>query len=298
MKEEEVKKEKQSIPSENVKSLRTYQSDIQDAIKQKQGSVLKIAVAEEERRTKEEISGTLRAPKNKSLFILSFIFLILTGLIVGSFFYFKKDKTPFTPPLSLEEYTTIKTDSVREIEITSLDAVSFLNSLESEWKGIQDPKDAIVRILLTQKNSQGQKVVVTPSELFSFLETRTTPALLRSFTESLLLGVTVSEKNNIFLLIKSNSYPNSFSGMLSWERALFDDMKTFFSIPAESVTNISLFKDKVVKNQDTRVLVDDTGKTVLLYTFLGEGQDLLLITNDESVVGIVTDRLTQAKIAQ
>lgn len=298
MKEEEIKKEKQNIPSENVKSLRTYQSDIQDAIKQKQGSVLKIAVAEEERRTKEEISGTLRTPKNRSLFALSFIFLILASLIVGSLFYFKKDKTPFVPPPSLEEYTTIKTDSVREIEITNLDTASFLRTFESEWMNMKDPKDGIVRIILTKKDVQNQKTVITPKELFSFLETRTTPALLRSFADSLLLGVTVSEKNHTFLLIKSNSYPNSFSGMLSWERAMFDDMKTFFSIPAESVTNISLFKDKVVKNQDTRVLVDDTGKTVLLYTFLGEGQDLLLITNDESVVGIVADRLTQAKIAQ
>ena len=142
------------------------------------------------------------------------------------------------------------------------------------------------------------KIILTPTQFLTLFETRTTPAFLRSLTDSLLVGVTVGTENHTFLLIKSNSYPNSFSGMLTWERGMFDDMKDFFSIPANSVTNISLFKDKVVKNQDTRVLVDDTGKTVLLYTFLGSNQDLLLITNNEAVVGIVADRLTQAKLAQ
>ncbi len=71
-------------------TLRTYSSDMADAIKNKDMSVIKIAVAEKERKEKIEPEEVAQSGNNSSkrFFIAGGIILII-GAIVGSLFLFQ-----------------------------------------------------------------------------------------------------------------------------------------------------------------------------------------------------------------
>jgi hypothetical protein len=87
--------------------------------------------------------------------------------------------------------------------------------------------------------------------------------------------------------------------MLAWEADMFDELYRLFAIKIEGDRNALFsqrFKDKVIKNQDTRAIVDSTGAPILFYTFLGERKDLMVITNTEATLGEIVNRLTASTI--
>ncbi len=90
-----------------------------------------------------------------------------------------------------------------------------------------------------------------------------------------------------FLIFKIDSFPESFQAALLWERTMPSDLRLFFkNIPLLGESN-ALFKDRVVKNQDARVL-EFEGKIVLAYTFFN--RNLLILTDSDLALGEIITR--------
>ncbi len=289
-------KEKRVDPS----TLRTYQSDLSKAIKDQQGSVIKIAMAEQEKKQREEVNENPTSKKN-----LTFIFtggaLILVA--IGVIMYFVATSKPKTVPIIQNQSlvpTLLKIDSIKVVPIGGQTREETSAKIADEYAKATPALNTVEQIELVEET--GDPIIsITAERFWQALGTHIPSELLRSFDPTFTVGIYAWNKNGLFILMKTNSYPTAFASMLKWETTLFDDLYRVFGIDITGEDN-SLFsakwKDMVLKNQDARVLTDTTGNIVLFYTFLGENKDILLIGDKEQTLVEVVNRMTANTIRQ
>ena len=139
-----------------------------------------------------------------------------------------------------------------------------------------------------------QEKNITLEELFIITGSKIPPALLRSLDNNFLFGIHAFTENNPFLLFTVRSFNNAFSGMLEWEKTIFDDLTPLFAL--EQVDKDTLnrsFEDVIIENQDLRALKDKEGNIVLLYAFAN--QETLIITTHEVTLDEILERLKRPK---
>lgn len=282
------------------KTLRTYQSDLAEAIKDQQGSVIKIAMAEQERNQKIADNANPVSKKNLTyLFISGILIFIALGVVI----YFVITSKPKT--VSIEEHTAlaptlIHTDSIKTLDVAKLTREQIADAIVKEYTSATPTLNTIEQILFTNTDIE-PPAFITTSTLWSLLGSHIEPTLDRSLESTFTLGIHAWNKNGLFILMKTNSYPIAFAGMLKWETSLFDDLYRMFGISVAGENN-GLFntkwKDKVIQNQDTRILTGINGETILFYTFLGENKDLILIADHEHTLTEILNRMTANTIRQ
>ena len=285
---------------DDPKTLRTYQSDLADAIKNQQGSVIKIAMAEQEKKQRDDINKNPTSKKNLT-FILTGGALIL--IAIGVIVYFVATSKPKTVPITQSQTlvsTLVKTDSVKIIKIDGLTKEELGGKIAGEYKSATPALNTIEQIQFVEENIN-PSALITTERFWEKLDTHIPSELLRSFNPIFTVGVHAWNKNGLFIMMKTNSYGTAFAGMLKWETTLLDDLYRIFGIDTtgeNSVLFSAKWKDVVLKNQDTRVLTDSAGNIILFYTFLGENKDTLLIADKEQTLVEVVNRMTANTIRQ
>lgn len=285
-------------PTTDPHAIRTYASDLAEVMRTKQGSVVKIALAEQERRSAEEAN---RSPTSKKNILLAggALGLIAVGILI---FFLTNSGTPQgTVPITDTGGvlpSLLSTDTDKDLDVTGLNADNVMQAVARELANATPKLNTIERVILTEKIGTGSRTVTT-GRLFEASGANVPKPLLRSFDMYPTIGIHAFDGNGLFFLFHLDSYTTGFSGMLAWEITLFEDMYQYFGITAVGDrADIASAKwvDKVIKNQDTRALLDQKGNAVLYYTFLGEDKSLLLIASKESTLGEVVNRLYAPKL--
>jgi hypothetical protein len=77
-----------------------------------------------------------------------------------------------------------------------------------------------------------------------------------------------------------------------------NDLLPLFTTPETlaSTTVMTAFKDITVKNKDARAILDQNGKSILLYSFFDN--NMLIITDNESSLNTLVGLLNSAKLAR
>lgn len=280
--------EETNTKKEELKTLRTYTSDMADAVRTNEASVIKIALAEKEKREKEAIYTEAKGTKtSRSLFVVGGIILIV-GAIVGSLYLFQKKKsTEVIIPTDEKIETFILYNSATNIDVTKATNVSDLVGLINK-ENFSDTGP--INALFLEKKTNDTNTLITAKEFLSLIDSTAPAALVRSFSDNYLLGKYITKdslegKIGTFLIFETTNYSQSYASMLSWEKTMLKDLYFVFDIKIPETTegtSETIFdrqwKDIIINNRDTRVLYDDNGKEVLFYTFINK--DKLLITND------------------
>jgi hypothetical protein len=280
----------------DLHTLRTFQSDLADTIKSGEGSLVKIAMAEHNKLELEKQNVDPASRKNIA-FVLGGIILVVVA--VGVIGYAIYQKIPKTVPLSQNPVglpTVITVNSTQGLNVTALTRDNIANLLGATYINATPTLNTVGRILpFTQTDAKSTQHIVTTSELFTMLESQIPPELVRSFDPTFTMGVYAYDGNGLFIAFKTDSYTTAFAGMLAWEHSMFDELYRIFAIKTGG-TNADLFtsswKDRVIRNQDTRALLDTQGNVVLFYTFLGQNKDVVIIADKESTLNEVVNRLT------
>ena len=76
--------------------------------------------------------------------------------------------------------------------------------------------------------------------------------------------------------------------MLKWEKDMVSDVGKLFGISVNASSTPQTFVDQERRNKDLRVLKDENGKVILLYSFIDN--NTLLITKNENVFGAVLSK--------
>src|SRR3989338_5498914 len=287
--------------SGELKRIHTFQSDVEELMQAQSVSKTDIALAESEKRRKEDIA--LGAPANQSrlLHISSHLpettgwnmrlalligagVLLLGGIGMGASFLLR-DRTPAKP----REAPTMVQKSVEVTLAGTESRAGIIKAVRTALDATSVPQNQLRTTPLLRVGA-----ALTTAGLFSMLETSAPPALTRALGAIPVLGIHGFKGGQPFLLFPVSSYDYAFDGMLAWEKTLLDDIGPLFGVlareilrnsgdtAAEERENAIVFKDIIIRNKDARAAFAPDGRVVFLYSFLDK-QTLLFATNEDTL---------------
>jgi hypothetical protein len=296
----------QQKPPDELRRLRTFQSDVEELLQKQRISKAAIAISESEKKAKAEeetakaapspfvvpskilsISSDIPASSGWNTRLIAFIavsVLVLGGIGVGFFFLFKEIGRPkiSEPEVSAPESAAIKLDERESREA----------AIQKIWSRVQTlsvPQNELRIIPITLDASP-----VTTAELFEKIEAEPPAPLVRALGSETTLGVHGFRGGKPFLLWSVSSFDHAFDGMLSWEPNLLGDVGPLFGISVREIAggagsttgevlqNTPVIKDVIIKNKDTRAVFDAERKIIFLYSFIDK-ETLIMTTSEDTL---------------
>ena len=309
-------------------SLRTYQGDMAEFIKNKDESVVSVVIKEKEKREREEKEqekkwqekiakeeekkkenkvkteiekeeeGSIMFPKpiekpkskgnglqiNITIIILS-LFLIIGGVAV-SFYIIKALKKPQLSEVVLEQDIIPYNNLITLANVTKLNFWSELAGLNLE-NGVN----------LLQISGVDGNLFKKSEDFFDFLDVSL--SLNRTLKDEYVVGV-ISQKGKTtpFIILMINDFGRAFSAMLEWEKSIEKDLTFLTSktkigqtastteVGAPLTSEAFVWKDIIIKNKDTRGLVNSKNQSKIAYTFLDK--NTILIVGDIDMIGEIS----------
>lgn len=303
-----------------IPRLRTYESDIADAIRNEESSIIKIAVAEKKR---EQTMEPLKPEPSKVNFLMLglSILLVLAGLAtLGTFVYVMIKQAGTRPVETATETKVAATETSREISVKPAD--NIIDALKNAQASLTPEDGPLASLVFLQSTTTvGAKGTPMSAETFMGRLSSGAPSwLVRSFEQNFIVGFYLrGSENQPFIILKTSSYENAFSGMLTWENTIAGDLKrilpqytettvirpavatttkkTGTTTPAAATTTIVAsipyadhFEDIVVRNKNVRALKDMSGNIILMYSF--PDKETLIITSSDAAIKEIFSRLT------
>jgi hypothetical protein len=294
--EENKKQNDQSELGEKIQTLRTYSSDMADAVRENEISVIKVALAEKAKREKEEefkvkSEGT---GFQKFLLITGGIILIAGGL-AGSYFLIQKNqKQAATQQVATPQIQTlISYDTETSIDATTANNVFDMAALLKTPLSIAGGPQ--IAALFFTKMADGKTAQLSLADLLTILNLSAPGALTRSLSQYMIgtyQSTDATQKPHLFLLFQTQDYNQAYASMLQWEPTMLGDLAPLFNIDISGNNSDLLrkpFKDILINNNDARVLYDADGNPILYYIFVGKND--FIITDSQEAIQEITTRL-------
>jgi len=299
-------------------SLRTYEDDIARVLRNSNASVVKIREAEVKRKEqigddKEQkfiIPEKITSKTNwKIIFIgLLVVLLVISGIILIKFAFDSINKEPLPADVSggvLEADSFFLVNQKRAINITDKNRNALIAELGVLRGGTVGPLGSITQLFF-QETLAGVESITTFGKMLDAFEVTAPNVLIRNIDPNFVYGIHVFEGNQPFLVLKTSSYGHAFAGMLDWEKTLEKDMKGII-IPTNTASRVTasttvellkkhIFKDKVILNRDTRLIAEDSGDIIMLYSFVNA--DTIVITTNEDTLKEIVGRLERIRFSR
>lgn len=286
-----------NTPSQNLKTLRTYSSDMADAVRENEASVIKIALAEQKKHEREDIyrqaEGT---PLSKILLIFGGIILLVGGS-VGAYYLFDHNTKANAPVAAVQTQidTFISYDDMSYVDASKVLSNTDLSQLlTDEVKKNTKPGNLHAIFLTTTKD--GKPSFYGQKDFFALLGSTAPEQLARSWSDSYLVGsytpTTTGSTPHLFMMFKTKNYASSYAGMLGWEKTMLDDVYTFFGVDVSGDRQALFkkgFKDVTLNNRDARLLYDAQGSDVLYYIFINK--DYCIVTDNTDTIKELNTRI-------
>lgn len=281
-----------------IQNIHTYSSDMADAVREQEATVIKIALAEKERKEREKyIEQDKKNFSSNIFYVIGGIALVVSSIWATSYFIQKGKEASSIAVKKTTVDTLIKTDEQVMIDVTNItnkqDLISAIKTEKSKEIKIGNTKSIV---LYTKTDTETK--LVSAQDLIDKLNINLPGPLARSFGESFMLGIyQTGGQRNIFLIFSTNDYNSSFAGMLSWEPTILSSVFTLFSVNVSSSLD-SVFEtpwqDKIILNKDSRVLSLADGTELLSYMFIDKNK--LILTDKEDTIKEMIQRLVTQNI--
>lgn len=282
-------------PNNKTSSIHTYAGDMATMVRDNEASVIKIAMAEQRRR-----SGELEKEINSKQKNYAVLFGVLSlVLIVGAIFVYKyleqRGKIEATHPeiitqlptlIPADIQTILKSDTIAGRE----DLVRILSNKKLEKKS-----GLIESVFFASEN----KKTLTTTDFLDTVGSSIPNAFKRSLDPNFMIGVyrpnITSTKNGLFFIFKSSSYEQAVAGAYAWEKTLLDEFSTIFGIDISGSKIVLLqksFEDTILQNTDARVLYGVENEP-LIYSVLLNNNLYMVSDNKEVIIEVIKRVRTQ-----
>lgn len=279
---------------ENLKTVRTYMSDMADTVRANEISVIKVALAEQNKHAREDLyrkaEGT---PVNKIFWVIGGMILI-AGAVYGSSFLFKEKtkNSTFAPTPKTE--TIISYDETSNIILKDTDNIVEKINIAKKKKGDELNRSGMLKFIVLEKEMGQIKERVGVTELFSRLKFSGPSSLVRSLSDSYMIGTYRKNEENfspkLFMVFQSKDYEFTYAGMLEWEKTMASDLYDLFepkTTDTKSKIKERVWKDLIINNKDSRVLFNEDNKPILYYIFTDKN-NLIIADNQETIKEIIS----------
>ncbi len=217
-----------------VQPLETYQSDMQKYIQKNNVSNVTIAAAEAERRGKGE-GVVVSTPQTGSFwFKLGMIFLgsLLVGGAVGIVGYVVYQLQALPAAIN-PQAPVIAIDEVQTVAISPNDSHAAALDKLAKAKDVIKLSVGLVAHLVPISSTSTTQAPLDGKIFFGILAPNMPRELARTLLPTFLVGVHSFDRNQPFLLFKTDSYEQAYSGMLAWELAMLRDLSPLFVEPPQ-----------------------------------------------------------------
>lgn len=294
---------KQNPLGQDLKTIHTYSSDMADAVRTNEVSVIKIALAEQNKR---ELEAKYKAQQgtNVSKILMLLGGIILIGLAIGGvYFLMKKKEAANIAPASLSTKnidTLISYDDQSFLDTTNATSIEDITKIinTEATKTITPGK---IKSLFLTKGITGAAELITSRNFLSIIKTTAPEALTRSLEDKSMTGLYQPKANgskpHLFMLFQTKDYNQAYAGMLGWEKTMLSDMFLLFGVDISGDRNALLEKpwnDIIIKNKDARILYDDIGTELLYYVFINK--NTFLIADNQEAINEIIDRVLAKNI--
>lgn len=292
------------------KPIRTYESDVAEALAKQQATLATMAIAESQKKTgSETISNKPPSQIGKKIFVslLSIIF-VAAGTAGAYYLYLQSPLVPDPRAVPVIKIQSLVTPDIHQtLKFGNINRESLISTINSEFNKYSLEPGAILELIPGQEIGS-TTVRMTGSQFIETTGLRMPDILKRSLTDQWMLGVysgtDLSMTQNFpFILFKTDFFQNAFAGMLRYEPDMIDDLSRIldYEDKARIEDNISTtsiasffgirgnFEDRVILNRDVREFISERGELLFLYTFIDK--DTLLITTSEVVIPAIIERI-------
>lgn len=288
--DQEIKNESNSGSEARIPAVRTYRSDVEEAVHDQGASLASIMLAE--KKHQEEISKDEEIKSVKSSIVYSVISIILIlGAIIAVYVFRDITKKASTAQIIEDQLATyISYDKVTHINADGvLGKEATGKALNSSKK--QTGKAGEIEVLSVEKGTPA--IPISTSEFFNILGSNIPSNILNSFEKNMMIGIytTSNLDRHMFMIFGVKDYDRALTGTLEWEKTILDDLFTIYNINiTEEYSSImqAQFEDIVINNKNARVIRDINGLPALYILFVNK--DLLIITDNEETIQEITNR--------
>ncbi|MEI6660381.1 MAG: hypothetical protein WCK91_03085 [bacterium] len=299
--EDEAKKQPVK-DTDGIKTVRTFSSDMAEAVRDNEISVVKVALAEQKKHEKNDMLKSAEGtPAKKILWVSGGILLIVISL--GIYYILIRKNTEQSTPVvvqSVDIQAFIPYDQRANIDTTNtISETDISNSIHKEVGNIG--KIGGIKNIFINKVVAGKTVQLSSREFITAIGSTMPQALARSLPDSYIIGTYLprglGSSPHLFLMFQTKDYNVAYASMLSWESTLLNDVFTMFGIDVSGEKK-ELFdeqwKDVILNNKDARVLYDKSGAPILYYLFLN--RDYFIISDSQDAIKEVNSRLINKNI--
>lgn len=269
-----------------IKSLRTYQGDVEEAISKNKFSSTDIFLAEQEKkRTASDLKRIMvfnnPETKNKILFTIGLVLVTLGLVAIGVVYYLRSNES-----VIVEQKTKAIIGFTKEktLLVSATTREKFTNQILAEKNGFSLPVNSVLYLNTVDANEKPAEI----ENVLTLLAPKMPGSLSRSFENKYMLGVFSFDTNEFFIILTTEDFGLSFSGMLKWEKDMLSDIGKLFAVLTNASSTSLTFVDQERRNKDLRVLKGENGKILLLYSFIDS--KTLLITKNESVFNAILNK--------
>ncbi len=264
-----------------IKSLRTYQGDVEEAMAKNKYSATTILVAEQRKR--EDSPRLTQKPanletRNKFFTVLGISLLFLGGIVVSAVYYVKTNEEVV---IERKTKTIIEFSVEKNISVSSSTKDSLISRIISEKNSWKEVVNSVLYLNLKDSGNNPEKI----ERVLSLITPNIPSSLLRSFEDKYMFGVISYDTNELFIILTTKDYASAYSGMLRWEKDMATDFEKIFDVTKNTGTSSELFIDEAIRNKDLRVLRGVDKKTKLVYSFVDK--NTLVITKNENIFNAI-----------
>lgn len=281
------------VPNPELKSLRTFQGDVQEHIDVKKETIATIALAEQKKKIENNEPTYTERPTGSShagLFIaISLICFIGGGIIFGGIYFLNTQKEA---DVTLQaEQVIIPYTHKKEITLNNPNAAALTSALVLEKNTFKTEVNNVLYVSFIYGTSS-----LPASQILNIIAPHAGDALKRNISE-VMTGVYSYDTTEVFFLFHLDDFGIAYSEMLNWESTLGVDMSFFFpELQTHLETSSSVFTDETYKNKDVRVIRNNSGKIILLYSFID--RETLVITANEKIFEAILNKYNRSKLAR
>lgn len=288
--QKETLEEPAQNPGVQIKNLRTYQGDVEEAIAKNHFTTSTILIAEQKRKAQNETSNPQQArnsgARNKFFILTGTLFLILGIATVGVVFYLKSRNAAVV----IQNTKALMGFSEEKlISVSGLDREKFINDFLSEKQSSNLEVNSVLYINTTNTKGDPENI----ENVLSILAPNMPPSLSRSFDKEYMIGIYSFNINEPFIILTTNDFANSYSGMLKWEKDMVSDLGKIFSISQDVGSSTMEFKDEASRNKDLRVLRRSDKVSLLVYSFIDK--NTLVITTNDTILNAIVGKYNISK---
>lgn len=285
--------------SKNLKKvsvgIRTYAADIADIMRREKGSVIKIALAEQQRRRLDKEKRDPTSTKNLIVILLGVIFIV-SGILVFVYTILNRDTPVIISPTPLAP-SLIYSENQTQIDVTRETRGNFYKQIHGNLNASYADNKSITNLYIVSDTAVG-KSPISSQIFFNKLGIKVPDNVVALLSGQMMLGVhKIEDQGNLFLIIRTKEFNQTFSAMKDWEISMANDLVRLFRIDPKSFSGdiFSLdFKTTVLFNKESRSLYDKEGNLVLTYVYLDK--NTIIITTNQPLVEEVIKRINSQSI--